>query len=259
MFQYIYPRFQKKRLLRAEMLEQLRDYPRTIVNLILKETADGIVSGCGLTWENEELTVGPGMVSRHGQLYLMNDAQTVPCIAEDRIKYLKIRFGKEQEETGFVAGTGEIILENQKADPSCEMELCRFRLQNGARLRCRYENFEDYSTEYDTVNLIHAPYAAEGKSTMAPGLLKQYAGELLAAGASDVMDVTFAMNILAQDGRVSLDYILLYLERRLNRKPDGRDKKEVYLALLELLKGQGTGNWDGKGKTRQNNREIMLV
>lgn len=68
-----------------------------------------------------------------------------------------------------------------------------------------------------------------------------------------------AYNILAQDGRVSLDYILLYLERRLNRKPDGRDKKEVYLALLELLKGQGPGNWDDKGKKRQNNREIMLV
>lgn len=257
MFQYIYPRFQKKRLLRAEMLEQLRDYPRTIVNLILKETADGIVSGCGFTWENEELTVGPGMVSRHGQLYLMNDAQTVPCKAEDRIKYLKIRFGKEQEEAGFVAGIGEIILENQKADPSCEMELCRFRLQNGARLRCRYENFEDYSTEYDTVNLIHVPYAAEGKSTMAPGLLKQYAMELLAAGASDVMDVTFAMNILSQDGRAALDYVLMYLERRLNRNMDGRDKKGVYLALLELLKGQG--NWDDKGRKRQNNGEIMLM
>lgn len=257
MFQYIYPRFQKKRLLRAEMLEQLRDYPRTIVNLILKETADGIVSGCGLTWENEELTVEPGMVSRHGQLYLMNDAQTVPCKAEDRIKYLKIRFGKEQKEAGFVAGIGEIILENQKADPSCEMELCRFRLQNGARLRCRYENFEDYSTEYDTVNLIHVPYAAEGKSTMAPGLLKQYAMELLAAGASDVMDVTFAMNILSQDGRAALDYVLMYLERRLNRNMDGRDKKGVYLALLELLKGQG--NWDDKGRKRQNNGEIMLM
>ena len=107
------------------------------------------------------------------------------------------------------------------------------------------------------MNLIHVPYAAEGKSTMAPGLLKQYAMELLAAGASDVMDVTFAMNILSQDGRAALDYVLMYLERRLNRNMDGRDKKGVYLALLELLKGQG--NWDDKGRKRQNNGEIMLM
>ena len=33
MFQYIYPQFPEQTLLRAEMLEQLRDYPRTIVEL----------------------------------------------------------------------------------------------------------------------------------------------------------------------------------------------------------------------------------
>jgi len=259
MFQYRYPKFQAKRLLRAQMLEQLRDYPRTIVDLALSGAADGIVSGCRIAWEQDELGVGPGMVYRKGKLYFMEKAGKVPCRAEDRIRYLKIRFLGEYEDAGAVEGTGEVVLEDREADPDCEMELCRFRLQEGARLRCRYEDFEDYATEYDTVNVIHVPYAAEGKSTMAPGLLRQYAKELLETGTSDAWDVAFAMNVLAQEGRVPLDFILAYIRRRLGGRQDGRDKKGVYLALLEVLKGQRTGRQPERDKTRPNNRGIILL
>ena len=198
MFQYLYPQFQSKRLLRAEMLEQLRDYPRTIVELALNAFADGVVSGCGIRWENEELIVERGMIFYKKKLYFLAEPYAIACKAQDKLRFLKVRFTEEYRETAKVFGIGEIVLENKEVDLSCELELCRFYLQEGAKLRTRYENFDDYSTRYDTVNLIHAPYAAKEQSTISPKLLMQYAEEVICMATSNNIDINFAMNIMAQ-------------------------------------------------------------
>ena len=48
MFCYETPQFKKKRLLRAEMLEQLRDYPRDYLEIMYAGYSDGVLCGCGL-------------------------------------------------------------------------------------------------------------------------------------------------------------------------------------------------------------------
>ena len=45
MFQYDYPQFEKKRLLRVEMLDKLRDYPKNFIDLSFQGFGDGVVSG----------------------------------------------------------------------------------------------------------------------------------------------------------------------------------------------------------------------
>ena len=47
MFCYETPQFKKKRLLRAEMLEQLRDYPRDYLEIMYAGYSDGVLCGCG--------------------------------------------------------------------------------------------------------------------------------------------------------------------------------------------------------------------
>ena len=78
---------------------------------------------------------------------MMNERYLLECWPENEKRYLKIEFMEEIQEPNQTVGMGRIKLSRDKADPSCELELCRFILQEGARLRNRYENFEDYSTE----------------------------------------------------------------------------------------------------------------
>lgn len=258
MFQYIYPQFQIKRLLRAEMLEQLRDYPKSFISHTYTGFADGVVSGCGITWDHGELTVGPGMIYQAEKMYFMERPYTIVCGPEDRLRYLKVSFTEEYHEPGKITGSGLIVLDEQEADGAYEIELCRFRLQEGARLRHRYENLEDYSTEYDTVNLIHAPYAAKTESTLAPILLKQYAKEILEVRPANPYDISFAMNILAQDGSIPLDCINAYLRCRSDVRYISGDRCKVYLDFIKVLKEIRHGDRD-KGMAYQKDRGVMLL
>lgn len=62
MFRYEKPLFEKKRLLRIEMLEQLRDYPRDYLEILYSGYSDGIVCGCTLSWNEEELMITPVII-----------------------------------------------------------------------------------------------------------------------------------------------------------------------------------------------------
>ena len=61
MFEYRYPQFQSKRLLRAQMLEELRDYPLRFARMMWQDYAQGVVSGCRISWVGRKLTVGGGL------------------------------------------------------------------------------------------------------------------------------------------------------------------------------------------------------
>ncbi|MCI9536191.1 MAG: hypothetical protein HFG53_15565 [Lachnospiraceae bacterium] len=260
MFYYVLPEFGNKRLLRAEMLEQLRDYPKNIVKLTLEDVSDGILSGGNLSWDNGGLTVSSGMLCWKGRLYFQEKPCFIPCEPANDMQYLKVRFADERREIDQVKGTGEIVLETKVTDSVFELELCRFFLQEGARLRVRHENFEDFSTKYDTVNLLYTPYAAQGESTMAPAILKQYAKELLELKSENIYDVSFAMNTLAMEGNIPATCIREYLKTRLEmlslEKLSRTD--EYYKNLLLLLHRLRRGDM-GMSRQIQERRGIKLI
>lgn len=164
MFGYEYPEFEKKQLLRAGKLEQLRDYPRNYTRLLFQGYGDGIVSGCELSWEPGFLTINSGMIYWKGKLYFLKKQFRMECPAEDEVRCLVVSFLPETKEAGVCRGATNVYLSKEQTHPPEEMELCRFRLQQGFRLRSEYTNFEDYATEFNTMNVIHAPFASVGEA-----------------------------------------------------------------------------------------------
>lgn len=256
MFRYEEPQFEKKRLLRIEMLEELRDYPRSYWKIFYRGYSQGIISGCEITWDSGVLTIAPGILYHGGNLYFMEHPYTLECRAEDKVRYLKVQFLTEVRENGKITGDTRIMLDDKKADSSCEIELCRFRLQEGARLRDSYENLEDYSTEYDTINLIHAPYAAPGQSTLHPQILRQFAKECLESQMGDSLDTSFAMNILGNYGQIPESGIRIYLNTRLGQAE--ADNQGLYTGLLEILKNQKQGT-AYRGRNDGKKKQVMLL
>ena len=240
MFRYEYPVFEHKNLLKKSMLDELRDYPLSLSRMFFAGYGDGILEGCSLRWEQDVLYLEPGLLHYHGDIYRMEEPCPLACTATDQLTYLKVRFATMDYERGKRGGMGEIQLNTIPAENG-EIELGRFRLQEGARLRTVYENFEDYQTEYDTVNRIHAPYAGPGGAGLWPQLLKVYAQELLETGTTDIYDVSFAMTVLGTDGQAVPACIGSYLGRAGDGTAEPGSNEERYQKLLRILKDRKSG------------------
>lgn len=258
MFHYEEPKFKKKRVLRIEMLEQLRDYPRNYWNISFNGYSDGIVCGCEVSWDSNRLMIEPGILYYRKKLYFMEQPYYLECVSEDRMRYLKVQFLAEIQEEGKIEGNTRILLEEKKPDVSCEIELCRFRLQEGARLRNTYENLEDYTTEYDTIHLVYVPYASYQESTLHPKILKQFAQEMLSLRSEDSYDISFVMNVMANQGKIPADCIRSYLEVKLGKQNLKKGNEGLYEGLKEVLREQKLGKPRRK-EQEEGKRRVMLL
>jgi len=240
MFRYEYPEFKNKHLLNVEMLEQLRDYPRYSMQLLFQNYGNGIINGCELSWNDHWLTVDRGVIYWNGNLYFMENPYKLECRPEDQMRYLVVKFLKEKRQSDKVSGETGIYLRKEPVRTQDEMELCRFRLQEGSRLRSIYKDFRDFSTEYDTINIIHAPYAGEAGSVISPEILIQFAEEMLETDMDDMFDVSFVMNVLANNGCMSRKIINQYIKKyfRTDIIPNNDDLYQKLLKKLSKRKHQ---------------------
>lgn len=257
MFNYLNPRFQKDHILRTEMLDLLRDYPKDFLELCFSEYGNGIVAGCEVTWGMGKLSISPGILCRSGTLYFLKETEMIDCNPQNRQQYLKVEFLTEEITAAYIAGNTRLALDSEETDPRREQELCRFHFQNGARLRSNYESFEDFSTEFDTVNQTHVPYSIKGGETLKPSILIRFAEEMMKGSLTSAYDISFAMQVLANHGGVSPQCINAYIKTRLEVRKWGAGVWELYDGLSAILKGilkNGTPR-----KEPMENKRIILM
>ena len=92
MFQNIYPVFEPKRLLKKEMLENLRDFPRSLFGLQYQNYSDGILYGCDITGTETGMILLPGILCYKGVPYFLERPYPVSCKAEGKMAYVKVHF-----------------------------------------------------------------------------------------------------------------------------------------------------------------------
>lgn len=257
MFKSIFPQFIHKATLKKKMLDELRDYPRVISEMLIRDYGDGVIKGTDITWENEVLTIGEGLLVHHGQIYRMEEDFKLDCPCVDRLTFLKIRFITTNMEMGLTGGVGEIYFDDCPPETD-EIELGRFRLQEGARLRTEYENVEDYQTEFDTLNRIHMPWLCPGGMSLWPRLILDYGTELLDTGTEQPLDVAFAMQALGSEGQVSKRLLLSYLERKTGKRMKEGDNGKIYKGLIQVLREGRFGQGEIK-KSENRTRQMLLL
>lgn len=96
MLTHIVPKFEKGRILKTEMLENLRDYPRSFLDIRYQDFSDGIITGMNVTVGENTLTIGRGIVKHKDRLYLLEQEQEVPYAATGRLSVLKLLFWNKQ-------------------------------------------------------------------------------------------------------------------------------------------------------------------
>lgn len=257
MFQNTIPVFENKRLLKKEMLENLRDYPRNMFNIIFQNYSNGILNGCDLKAGDKNVKIQPGILYFKGIPYFLDQPYQVPCHSDGKLEYLKVRFldrtlGAEKEEY-----LTQIYIDETEPDIAQEIELGRFKLQPGARLRTEYMDFDDYVTEFDTVNRIHVPYAAPEHSSILPQLLRRFAKDLLQLGTDNALDCAFCMNCLNEQDVVPYRMIKAYLDIRLEQEREYTNIR-IYEALKSILREDGKKKGYAGNRNRKGQDLLML-
>ncbi|WP_338540255.1 DNA and RNA helicase [Paenibacillus tundrae] len=241
MFTYSYPHFHKGRILKTSMLEELRDYPRDYMELYYRSYADGILAGAEVEVYPDKLVVTPGMVLHKGRLYMLTESAELEYQATGRVNVLKLRFTEDEKLSDMTASHAELRLDEEATCDSSEMELARFKLKEGARLRRDYQTFADLATEFNTLHVIHVAYAAEGVSTLSPLVMKDYAERLLRTGTSDPQDLIFAMMCL-NEGTIARTVILHHIANRLGLEYREYDNAQIHRYLDRILANAGRGS-----------------
>jgi hypothetical protein len=239
MFEAFYPRFERGRVLKIEMLESLRDFPRDILTLTYQKNAKGILTGCELSVEEAQLIIHPGVLYKTGVFYILKNPYRVDYHNNGRLTALKVKCITNQQEKDFIRHHSEIYLDDQMECSEDEIELCRFKLKEGSRLRNEYVDFRDLNTEYDTINRIYAPYVAGEETTLWPQIVKTFAKEALKARPQDPIDVQFALMSLQASQPIKKEVLLHYLEwKEQGIQPLSSlalTNHKIYEALVQIL------------------------
>ncbi len=255
MFENNYPLFNSGRLLKIEMLEELRDFPREFFDIRLKEYSDGIISGCDIDVTDNYIIIKKGIIKHQDTLYILKEEEKIPYECNNKLMILKVKFLPVVEKPDSRANFTEINLSEDFALENSEVEICRFKLRMGAKLRINHIDFNDLSTEYDTVNIINAPYAAYRESSLNPEILRSFGRELLECNVNDVWNIAFGMICVQSKEPIQKELILRYLIYKLNIKMKNYSNEEIYNYLLNVLNsaknGQGNNRHVGNGRFKK--------
>ena len=256
--QNLYPLFERNRILKKELLWSLRDYSFSHVQLEYQEYGQGILRGCEIQVQGDELAVGPGMI-KYGQfICLMMEEQRIHYEPSDQIQYLKIKITVDRRSADYIAYQIDLLLDQEEEKNENEFELCRFNLRSGARLRDQYKNFADMETEYDTINLIFADWSAQGGKALHPCIIRYFAEVILNSEKSQTEDSCLAYLCVNQTGAISVSVLAGYINKRTEKRfNQNTGNADFYKAICAIVEDMERGGQNGS-KGMKERRHILV-
>lgn len=257
MFTNVFPHFGKGRILKKEMLETLRDYPRDFFDIYFNHYSNGIIAGADAVVGEKSITITRGIVKHDDKLYMLAQDSELPYYPTNKEVLIKIKFLDEVTEGDFKISKTEIFIDENTGVEKDELELGRFKLREGAVLRSDYTDFYDFSTEFNTINVIHTEYAGIKKSTMNPLVLRHFSKIVLRSSTDHVYDIGFAMQCMHQD-TVDRELILYYISNRLGLEHKDYTNMQIYKYLTQIVREAENGI-RRKTEVRQNGPSRIIV
>lgn len=236
------PQLKAGNILRQTMLTAITDAAFMTNEYLLQGYADGILSGCTLTTTQDAIIVNEGAVFLDGQIFLIKEPLAINYSPTNTTIVLKMCFADQARDADCVYREMDLVLTGETKRGKGEIELCRFKLQEGAILRYNYRNFEDRSTEFDTMNRVHVPYASYERSTLSPEITKTFAREMLDIGKLPDFDAAFCLQILGSERPVTIEALIRYIEHSNKRKLEDTTNIGIYKELVDILNSHKDGN-----------------
>lgn len=244
------PDLENGHILKKSMLIALRDAALYTNDLLHKNYSNGILSGCELEVTEDSIIVKPGVIFFENQIFDLKRSLSIGYRHTSDLSLLKLCFSGELRDAEGVYREAELKLTNDSQICSDELELCRFKLQEGARLRNRYQSFEDLNTEFDTVNRIYVPSASEEQETLLPEITRMFAREMLLQSDIKEFDALFCLQILGEAHAMRKEALVKYIEISNRKEIESYSNICIYENLLKILNQQVGRNKKVSNETR---------
>lgn len=254
----IYPIFEANWILKKEALTAIRDYSIDHAQLTYQDYTPGILTGCSITVHGSMLEISSGIIKYNDKILLLPEPEQVPFMATNCMQYLKARIEEDDALPEFIAYQVTFILEQSEECKENELELCRFHLRQGAKLRDQYKDFFDFDTEYDTINLIFSTWGGKKGRTLSPFITEIFAEEILKASGKRAEDMAFAYACLNQITGMPFAVLRHYVNDW--KLGDGKTKEtnmEIYRGLGEILRAAQSGK-PGIESGKHERRKILV-
>ncbi|MCI9386718.1 MAG: hypothetical protein HFH77_10290 [Lachnospiraceae bacterium] len=251
------PVFKSGNILKQEMMESLKQYMVDYTILRYSGYSDGILRGCNLTVTDNRVTLHSGIFILGGMPFYIKDTFSILSKPTNTVKAIIMRAGEVEYERCYETKGVELLMADLEDISHTDVEICRFRLQQGAKLRYQYRDLEDMSTEFDTICLVHSQWAAFGGNSLSYYVLHQFAADMLKTNGATQEDRQFIGQIFAANGEsLAPECINSYTAGRLNRPYEERKVDEMYEDLLQVLKMAKTGK---KGMAARDMKERRII
>lgn len=249
------PIFTDGNILTGEMLEEMKEYTVGFAKLSYIEYGKGILKGCNLTATDSHITLHPGIVICFQEPILITAPVEIPYDPVNRWTALKLEVDKEYESRSWSVRNMSLNFTEDLETKENTIELCRFRLQKGAKLRTEHREFKDCNTEFDTINQIYSEWAAYKETSFSPEILRNYAEELMKSEITNPWDMAFVQQIFNNHGEpLERKAIQMYLSQRLGEAVQEWSNIEIYNRLAKVLdkvKGEMTSPVRRQGSGRR--------
>lgn len=239
------PSFEKGSILKKNMLESLRDYPRKAFDLLFSDYKDGIIEGFSIdVKENGSLSVSPGVVKLGEGLYFSDTEQIIEQREEHNYVYVEV------ESNSTADGDVIEVRINQYSSPQNEkMEL--FRYTKNAELLMFQDCKDLFNPPINRINKLYSKYSYRCGSSLCPEYFKLYANEVLNSNNAKMIDIAFALECL--NGLQDIDLIKAYF------KNDGTNNSVIEAMQKKLVDmNSNTENTQIEQKKSQGPRKMMV-
>lgn len=257
--EHIYPAFERGRIMKKELLWALRDYSYSALQLQYKDYPDGIISGCGIQIKEHLICIRQGMIKCQGFIFLITKEEQVEYAPTDKYISLKFRVADKEELPDYTRYITQFVLDDALERQLNEIEICRFKLKEGARLRTDYKDFFDIRTEFDTVNLAAATWSAADGNTLSKEITDYFARKVLECEKAETRDIQFAYFLLQSKEAVRHEVLADYVRRKTGR--DGRydGTQEMFHALENILELIRRGSDVHATGTRASDHRMIII
>lgn len=258
MFQNNKPIFAGGVVLKAKMLDNVSMYSRNMLEILYEEYSDGILTGADINIENRTtIRISKGIIKYKGELYFMSEDKCIEAYPETDTQYLRVRFKEKEILIDEEKNETEFVLDTIKTDEACEIEICRFVLNNGAILRTDYTDLRDYATLHNTINILETNYSAQSKPTFSPKFLLEFGRKMSGYNLTNIDDVVFSTECLKEE-HIKREIIERYISKRLSEHKSSYSNQEIYRKLIEICDIAKRGEAGGGMQGRMTQRRMLV-
>lgn len=215
-------KFQKMEILTKEMLDELQNFPKSMIDISFSEYSDGIINGFKFLREGGILFLTKGIIKLKGKYYLMKDNFNITELIigkESRKKNIFYRIILKLDENESIVGRGveieslKLALIEGRDEGEEEFLLGSFYLINEKELKLP-ENFEELSDKY--INISKVKYSSKNsQGTLHPQLLEIILKKIRELPNKNSLDYSFLTQGMNSE-RIERDFLKFYCEEQKN-------------------------------------------